>query len=175
MGSKDLGNATAEAYFLNNLSQAVVLPLQNDGQWKNSRLRIILGGRVQTTVNTAFSVQVYFGSSTTFGLIPVIASATKIFTTNYVTVNNKKTNWQIDINIFWDGDAKTFDGNTFGQMGNTILGQNTLSGVPSADPNLHNASNSFQGLFYGLGFTGIFNSSSTGNHAFLDVCSLELL
>jgi len=173
-GSLDLGNATAETYFLNNINQAVVLPLQNDGQWTNHRLCVYLGGRVQTTANVNFALGVYFGSATTFGTIPIISKATKIYTTNFVQVNNKKTNWQVDVNIFWDGDSKTIDGNTFGQMGNIVLGQNTLSVSPSADPNLHNSSNSFQNVFYGLGVTGLFGSSSTGNHAFLDVFTLEL-
>lgn len=174
-GSPDLGNATTESYFLNNLAQAVVLPLQNDGQWVNHRLAVHMGGRVQTTINVAFAVSIYFGSSTHFGIIPAIASNTRIFTTNYATVNALKTNWQLDLNIFWDGDSKTICGNTFGQMGDTILGQGTLEATPAADPNLHNNSNSFQNVFYGLGVTGQFNSSSTGNHAYLDVFSLELI
>lgn len=174
-GSPDLGNATAESYFLNNLNQAAVLPLQNDGQWVNHRLVVHMGGRVQTSANVAFAISVYFGSSTQFGIIPVISKATRIYTTNFATVNNQKTNWQLDLSIFWDGDSKTICGNTTGQMGDTILGQNTLQAKPSADPNLHNNSNSFQGVFYGLGVTGQFNSSNAGNHAFLDVFTLELL
>ena len=106
---------------------------------------------------------------------PAIAHSTRIYYTNFVTINNQKTNWQLDLKVFWDGDSKTFCGNTEGQMGDTILGQNTLQAKPPADPNLHNNSNSFQGVFYALGVTGQFNSSNAGNHAFLDVFTLELL
>ena len=174
-GSPDLGNVIAESYFLNNISQAAVLPLQNDGQWSNHRMRVIMAGRVQTNANVNFAFSIYFGQTTAFGTIPAIASATKIYTSNFVQVNNKKTNWQLDVSFFWDSDSKTIDGYTIGQMGNVVLGQNTLSKAPSADPNLHNSSNSFQNVFYGLGVTGIFGSSSIGNHAFLDVFTLELL
>ena len=174
-GSPDLGNATSESYFLNNITQAAVLPLQNDGQWTNHRLIVRMGGRVQTNSNVAFQMSLYFGQSTQHGTLPTFTSCTKIYTTNYATVNNKKTDWQSDLNIFWDGDAKVINGNTMGQIGSTILGSATLIVSPSADPNLHNSSNSFQNIFYGLAATGQFNTSSTGNHAFLDVFTLELI
>ena len=173
--SLDIGNATAETLFQNKIGGALVLPLQNDGQWTNARLAVHIGGRVQTTSNLNYTLAVYFSSNTVFGVPATVAQSTKIYTTGPTIVNNKQTNWQLDLNIFWDGTSKTFCGNTIGQIGDYILGQNTLIATPTADPNLHNSSNSFQNVFYALSFTGLFSGSSSGNHAFIDVCSLEHL
>lgn len=173
--SLDLGNATAEQQFANNAGGVLVLPLPSDGQLVNSRFRVHLGGRVQTISNLTFTLAVYFGSSTTFGGASPIASNTLMLTTNANTVNAKKTNYQLDMDLFWDDDSDSISGTWLGQIANSIIGASTLANTPTADADLHGDSNSFQGTHYGLTFTGLFSGSSTGNHAFLDVLSIELV
>lgn len=176
MPSLDLGNATAEKQFLNSQSTAVVLPLQNDGQCSNHRLRGHLGGRVQTTSNLTFALSLYFGSTNVFGAAGAIASNTQLYTSSGLTVNAIKSNFFVDMDFFWDADSKTFCGVCGpGQIANQIIGPSNLVNIPSADPNLHINSNSFQSVFYGLTVTGLFSGSSAGNHAFLDIFTMELL
>jgi hypothetical protein len=171
--SQDLGNVTSATQFKNSQGGPFVLVMPNDGQFSNHRLRLHLGGRVQTTTNLNFTLNVYFGSSTTFGAAAAIASNTLLYTTNAATVNTVKSNYHLDIDMFWDNDGKIICGIAQGQIANAIVGPGALANIPVADPNLHNTSNSFQGTFYGITVAGLFSGSSAGNHAYLDVFNLE--
>lgn len=164
----DIGNASAETQFsnLNGAQASLVLPA--DGQFTNSRLKVRIGGRVSTTSNLTFTVKLYFGTSAT------IASNTLIFSSGAQTINAIKTNWHIDLDLFWDSDSSTFCGIGQGQAGNGVIGPAALSNVPSANPNNRNTLSN-AAVSYGFTVTGQFSGSSAGNHAFLDLFNIELL
>lgn len=166
--SLDLGNAIAEKQFVNSQSAQANLVLPADGQFTNSRLKLRLAGRVATTSNLTFQVNLYFGTSAT------IASNTLLFSSGLQTVNNLKTNWFMDVDFYWDGDSSTFCGIGSGQMSNGIIGPASLANVPSANPNIRNTISN-AATAYGFTATGQFSGSSTGNHSFLDVFNIELL
>jgi hypothetical protein len=171
----DLGNATANTQFKNSQGTAFLLPMPSDGQFSNHRLRVHLGGRVQTTTNLTFTLNAYIGSTTVFGTAAAIASNTLLYTSNAVTVNAIRSNYQLDLDLFWDNDAKLICGTGLGQVANQIIGASALANTPTADPNLHNTNNSFQGTHYSITVAGLFSGSSTGNHAYLDVFNMEVL
>lgn len=166
--SQDIGNVTAETQFKNSQGAQANLVLPADGQFINSRLKIRLGGRVATTSNLTFTVNLYFGTSAT------IASNTLLLSSGAQTVNTKKTNWHIDVDLFWDGDSNTFCGIGSGQMSNGPIGPSALSNVPSANPNVRNTISN-AATAYGFTVTGQFSGSSSGNHSFLDIFNVELL
>jgi hypothetical protein len=162
-----LGNASAETTFKNSLGGVAALPLQTDNQFTNKRFVINAAGRVATTSNLTFQVNIYLGTTGT--------TADKlIYTTSGLTVNNKKSNWHLDLNCFWDSDAQIINGSGFGQIDNQQVGSGGLTNVITLDPNLHGSSNSFQNTFYKFTVTGLFSGSSTGNHAFLDILEVTL-
>lgn len=165
--SLDLGNASSESAFLDSTGVAAKLLLQTDNQFANKRFALALAGRVATNSNLAFTVNIYLGKLGT-------TADTKIFTSNANTVNNKKSNWHIDLNMFWDSDAMVINGHAEGQINNNPIGSSGLANTPVIDPNLHNTSNSFQGVYYKFTVSGLFSGSSAGNHAFLDVFELSL-
>jgi hypothetical protein len=165
--SLDLGNASAETAFKNSLGQIATLLLQTDNQFTNKRFVLNLAGRVATSSNLTFQINVYLGTTGT-------TADTLIYSTSGLTVNAKKSNWHLDLNCFWDSDAQLINGSGFGQVDNQQVGAGGLTNVPKIDPNLHNTSNSFQGTFYKFTVTGLFSGSSTGSHAFLDVLELTL-
>lgn len=165
--SLDLGNASSETNFLNSLGQTASLILQTDNQFSNRRFVLNLAGRVATTSNLNFTVNVYLGTKGS-------TSDTLIFTSGANAVNAKKSNWHLDINMFWDSDAQLINGSGYGQTDNQTVGPSNLQNAPKVDPNLHNSSNSFQGTFYKFTVTGTFSGSSAGNHAFLDVFEVTL-
>lgn len=165
--SLDLGNASAETFFLNSRGLTAGLPLQVDGQFTNKRFVINAAGRVATTSNLTFQVNIYLGTKGT-------TADTLIYTTSGLTVNAKKSNWHLDLNCFWDSDAQLINGSGFGQVDNQQVGSGGLTNVITLDSNLHNSSNSFQGTFYKFTVTGLFSGSSAGNHAFLDILEVTL-
>lgn len=164
----DLGNVTAETQFRNLNSAQANLVLPADGQFTNSWLKLRIAGRVATTSNLTFQVNLYFGTSAT------IASNTLLLSSGAQTVNTKKTNWHIDVDFFWDGDSNTFCGIGIGQMANGPIGPTALANVPSANPNIRNTLSN-AATAYGFTVTGQFSGSSAGNHAFLDIFNVELL
>lgn len=165
--SLNLGNASTETTFLNSRGTAAVLPLQTDNQFTNRRFVLNAAGRVATTTNLTFQINIYLGTTGT-------TADTLIFTTNGLTVNAKKSNWHLDLNMFWDSDAQIINGSGFGQIDNQQIGAGGLTNVLKLDPNLHGSSNSFQGVFYKFSVTGLFSGSSTGNGAFLDILEVTL-
>ena len=165
--SLDLGNASSETAFQNSQGKTAALVLQTDNQFTNKRFVLNLAGRVATSSNLAFTLNVYLGTAGT-------TADTMIFTSSAMTVNAKKTNWHLDINMFWDGDAQVINGSGFGQVDNQQIGASGLINTPTIDPNLHNTSNSFQGTFYKFTVTGAFSGSSSGNHAYLDILEVTL-
>jgi hypothetical protein len=165
--SLNLGNASSETTFLNSRGTVAALPLQTDGQFTNKRFAINVAGRVATTSNLTFQVNVYLGTTGT-------TADTLIFTSSGLTVNAKKSNWHLDLNCFWDSDAQLINGSGFGQIDNQQVGSGGLTNVIKLDPNLHGSSNSFQNMFYKFTVTGLFSGSSAGNSAFLDILEVTL-
>lgn len=166
--SNDLGNAFAESFFIDSLSNVAHVRLQTDGQFTNRRFTLYAAGRVVTTANLNFTLNVYLGTTKT-------TADTLIFSSGAQIVNNRKTNWHIDANMFWDGDSKRINGNGEGQVDNAPIGAAGLANIAIIDPNLHNVSNSFQALIYKFSVTGTFSGSSAGSHAFLDVLEIALI
>ena len=166
----DIGNVTAETQFSNGRAGLLTLTLPSNNSLANKRFRVVLGGRVQTTSNVTFTLNLYFGISST------IASNTQIFTSGAQTVNNVSTNFSMSVEMFWDATGLRINGIGSGQMGNGPIGQAGLVNVvTSADPNRDSSTFLNSGAAYGFTVTGIFGSSSTGNHAFVDIFDLEQL
>jgi hypothetical protein len=165
--SNDLGNASVETLFtdINKLPNSIRVP--TDNQLTNKRFTLHIGGRVATTSNLTFTVNLRFGTTRSL-------SDTLVFTSQAMTVNAKKTNWHMDIYMFWDGDSQLINANGIGQVDNSVIGPTGLANAPTVDPNLHNTSNSFQATFYRFTASGQFSGSSAGNHAFIDVFELEI-
>jgi len=165
--SLDLGNASAETFFLNSRGLTAALPLQVDGQFTNKRFIINAAGRVATNSNLTFQVNIYIGTTGT-------TADTLIYTTSGLTVNAKKSNWHLDLNCFRDSDAQLINGSGFGQIDNQQVGAGGLTNIIKLDPALHQTSNSFQGVFYKISASGLFSGSSAGNHSFLDILEITL-
>jgi len=167
LSSSDLGNATTETLFTGGglgAGQTLILGLPNNGNLLNRRFRVGLAGRVQTTTAINFTVAAYFG----FG---AIAANTLLFSSGSVSINGK-TNWEMDLSMFWDGDGQTLNGNGQGQVGGSVLGSGALNASPSANPI---TITTIAAVSYGFTVTGLFGTSNTGNHAFVDAFDLELL
>lgn len=164
----DLGNATAETQFKNGRGAQLSLALPSNNSLTNKSFRVRISGRVATTSNLTFTVSLYFGLSST------IASNTLLYTTNAVVVNNVSSNWEFWADCFWSTNG-TITGRAEGQIANQIFGPGTLANTPNADPNRD--SNTFlqSGATYAFTVTGQFSGSSTGNHAFIDDLSLEVV
>lgn len=165
--SLDLGNASSATLFKGSNGATAALNLQTDNQFTNRRFILNLAGRVATSSNLTFTINIYLGTTGT--------TADKlIFASGANTVNTKKTNWHIDLSMFWDSDAQIINGIGSGQIDNNPIGAAGLAGVLALDPNLHNTSNSFQGVFNKFTVTGTFSGSSAGNHAFIDIFEVTL-
>jgi hypothetical protein len=165
--SLNLGNAATEMFFLNSLGKTAFVRLYTDGQFRNKRFVVNAAGRVVTSSNLTFTINLYLGTTGT-------PADTLIFSSGALTCNAKKSNWFVDLNCFWDGDSQLINGSGFGQLDNQQIGAGGLTNVPKLDPSLHNSSNSFQGVTYMITVSGTFSGSSAGNGAFLDVLEITL-
>jgi hypothetical protein len=167
----DLGNQTSETQMPNGRGASLVLPLPSNGSLAQRRFRVVIAGRVQTTITTTFTLNLYFGFS------PILASNTLIFSSGPNSVNNVSSNFSITVDMFWTAAGLTICGAPGdGQMNNNPIGPSSLSNViTNVDPNRD--SNSFlqSGATYGFTATGTFGSTSAGNHAFVDLFELEAL
>ena len=169
LASTDLGNATAETQFLNARGAQMVLVLPSNNSLASRPFRIRSDGRVSTTTNATFQFTVYFGFSKT------LSANTLMFTTNGLTVNALTSNWMLALDLYWDSTSDLITGTAFGQIANQIVGPAALANTPSANPNRDSSTTLASGPTYGFTATGLFSSSSTGNHAFVDKFALELL
>jgi hypothetical protein len=167
----DLGNQTSETQLPNGRGASLVLPLPSNGSLANKRFRIVVSGRVATTITNTFTINVYSGFA------PVIASNLLIFSTGPQSVNSISSNYSMTIDLFWSTGNRTINGGPGqGQMANSPIGPASLNNpVVNADPNRD--SNPFlqSGATYGFTLTGQFGSGSAGNHAFVDIFELEEL
>lgn len=164
----DVGNVTAETQMPDGRGNPLKLILLSNGVLKNKGFRARLGGRVQTSTNTTFTVALYFGISSTIG------NNTQLLTSGAQSINNTKSNWEIWLEGFWDSDSQSITGWVAGQVGNNIIGPSTLENtLLSADPNRDSNPSLQSGSFYGFTVTGLFGGSSSGNHAFVDIFDLE--
>lgn len=164
----DLGNRTVETQLPDGRNSPLILQLPSNGTLVNKSFRVRLYGRVATSINNLYTIQVYFGFD------PVISKNTLIFSSGAQSVPAIKSNWELWIDLSWDNDSKTINGRGEGQLANNILGPMTLLNVPfAADPNRD--SNTFlqSGPSYAFTATGQFSIPSAGNHAFVDLMNLE--
>jgi hypothetical protein len=166
--STDLGNATAETQFLNSNGKLLTLPLPSNNSLAQKRFIVKAAGRVKTTSNLTFTLNLYFGISAT------IASNTLIFTSAAQTVNSLSTNWMMNVELFWDVTSQRINGWGFGQVANSVLGPSGLvNPVTSADPNRDTSTTLNSGAAYGFTLTGLFSGSSAGNSSIVDIFDLE--
>lgn len=163
----DLGNQTSETLMPNGRGTSLVLPLPSNGSLANRRFRVVVSGRVQTSLNSTFTVNVYFGFS------PTLSSNTLIFSTGAVAVNSSNTGFSFTIDMFWSATGLTVNGVGEGQSNNNPVGRIAMANtIPNVDPFHDNNPNS---ITYGFSATGTFGSSSAANHAFIDLFELEAL
>lgn len=166
----DFGNVTAETQISNGRGTPLTLPLPSNGSLGNRRFRLVLSGRIQTSITNTFTANVYFGLSST------IASNTLLFSTGANSVNSTNTNFSLSIDLFWSTPSLTIDGLGSGQMNNNPIGPSSLSNIiTAADPNRDSSTTLASGATYGFTVTGLFGSSSAGNHAFVDLFEMEAL
>lgn len=166
--SADLGNTTAEKQFINGRAVSPArldCRLPSNGGMANKPFGIHIAGRVSTTTNRTFTVNLYFGRDTT------ITNNTLMLTSSANTVNNVSTSWDMWARCFWSRDGKSITGNGGGQIGNSVLGPFALSNVISADPDRDSLT--YFVAPYGFTVTGQFDGSDTGNHAYVDIFDLE--
>jgi len=167
--SNDIGNVSAETQWPDGRGKLLILPLASNNSLANQSFRIRTFGRCQTTTNTTFAVNFYFGLS------PVLANNTLIFLSGSQVVNALSSNFLIWLDLTWDSTSQVINGTGQGQIANNIVGPSTLQNTFTADPNRD--SNTFlqSGATYGFTLTGQFGGASAGNHAFMDDFSLELI
>jgi hypothetical protein len=166
----DLGNVTSETQMPNGRGTPLILPLPSNNSLANKRFRIVIAGRVQTTINTTFTLNAYFGFSTT------LASNTAIFSTGANTVNNTNTGFSLAIDLYWNAGSLTITGSGQGQINNNTIGMSGITNsITSVDPNRDSSTFLASGATYGFTITGLFGNSSTGNHAFADIFEMEEL
>ena len=164
----DLGATTVEKQFPNGRATPLLLQLPSNNSLANKSFAIHQCGRVSTSANLTFIINLYFG------LDPIISHNTLIWTAGPQQVNNKSSNFDLWLKLYWDSVSQTITGQGDGQVANNIVGPSTLINIPSADPNRD--SNSFlqSGPTYGFTITGTFSGGGT-NHAFIDELALESL
>lgn len=166
----DLGNVTVETQFPNGRAAQLNLPLPSNGMLANKRFRLVVSGRVQTTITNTFNLNVYFGFSTT------ISANTLIFSTGANSVNNINTGFNLWIDLYWNATALTISGRGEGQINNNPIGPSGLSNtISSVDPNRDSSTFLASGATYGFTITGTFGSTSANNHAFADIFEMEEL
>lgn len=165
----DLGNVTAETQLVNARGSIVTLPLPSNGSLANKRFRLVSTGRLQTTINTTFTLNFYFGLSTT------IASNTLILSSGAQTVNNVNANYSMWLDMYWESINKIIGGTGQGQMNNSPIGPTTMANTITADPFRDNSTFLATGPTYGFTITGKFGNSSSGNHAYVHSFDLEEL
>lgn len=166
----DLGNQTSETQMPNGRGASLVLPLPSNGMLANKRFRIVTSGRVQTTINTTFTLTIYSGQSRT------IAANVLIFSSGAITVNNTNTGFNVLLDLYWNSASLTISGSGQGQMNNNTIGPSGLAAtITNLDPSRDSSTFLASGPTYGFTITGMFGNSSTGNHAFVDILELEEL
>lgn len=166
--SSDIGNATSETQFKDGRSNLLQLPLPSNNSLANRSFRARISGRVSTTSNLNFTLNVYFGISST------IANNTLIFGSGQTAVNTVSSAFEVWLDMQWTADGKIITGCGRGQLANNILGPSTLNNTPlSADPNRDSSTFLASGATYGFTATGQFSGSSSGNHATIDNFDLE--
>lgn len=166
----DLGNQTSETQMPNGRGTPLILPLPSNGSLANKRFRLIVSGRIATTTNTTFNLNVYFGFSAT------LASNTLIFSSGANTVNNTNTGFSLWVDLYWNAANLSITGRGEGQMNNNPIGPSGISNsITSVDPARDSSTFLASGATYGFTTTGTFGASSTGNHAFVDIFEMEEL
>ena len=166
----DLGNQTSETQMPNGRGASLVLPLPSNGSLANKRFRLIVSGRVSTTINTTLTLNFYSGFSAT------ISKNLQIFSTGAQTVNNTSTNFSVWLDLYWGGSSQLITGVGEGQFdGNPVGSAGLTSSITGVDPNRDSSTFLASGPTYGFTLTGQFGNSSTANHAFIDIFELEEL
>ena len=160
--SADLGNVTSTASgFLNSASAAIVLPLFPALHLKNRMFEVRAWGRVEggTTVN--FTPSLYFGTSATVANDTLLKSATA------AAVDSAKHSWQMVAELVWDADSDKIEGCVYFRIADVaITAQVVTAVISSADPEDNTAR--------GFIISGLFSTSNSGNHAYLDGFQLEI-
>lgn len=164
----DLGNKTAETQLVNARGSIITVPLPSNGSLANKRFRLVSTGRIQTSINTTFTLNFYFGLSGT------ISSNTLIFSSGPQTINNVNTNYSMWLDMFW-GSNQAIEGTGHGQMNNFPIGPAGMNNTVTADPNRDSSTSLATGATYGFTITGQFGNSSAGNHAIVNSFDLEEL
>ena len=164
----DLGATTVEHQFPNGRGVPILLQLPSNNSLANKSFAVHTTGRVATSANLTFLINIYFG------LDPVIAHNTLIWSAGPQQVNATSSNFDLRLSMFWDSTSQTITGAGQGQVANQIAGPATLFSTPHADPNRD--SNTFlqSGPTYGFTITGTFSGAGV-NHAFIDEFALESL
>jgi|SRR5215472_2252901 len=166
----DLGNAIAETQMPNGRGTPLILSLPSNNSLANKRFAMAVAGRVDATINTTFTLNVYFGFSTT------IASNTQIFNCGAITVNTQNTNFNLRIEFYWDNVSNTITGSGQGFMANSPIGPATLVNIiTNVDPNRDSNTFLASGTTYAFTLTGQFGNTSAGNHASVNIFDLETL
>lgn len=171
--SAALGNATSETQFTTTavsggLAAASVLmcriPASN--VLKGRPFVLNVAGRVTTGTTSNYTAKVYFGGNTT------PSNNTQIATTGAVSVASAKSNWGLNIEMFWDSTSQVLNGVFYGWNHTSSVAQATLSAQPtsvdlSATEVTLNSGIGATSLVFTV--TGLFGSSNASNTAFVDV------
>jgi hypothetical protein len=166
----DLGNQTVETQMPNGRGAPLILPLPSNGSLSNKRFRLVLAGRVQTSIVNTFTLNIYFGFS------PTITLNTLLFSTGAQSVNNANTNYSLTVDLYWGNASKLLTGTAQGQFSDNPIGISGIANsIPNVDPFRDNSTFLASGPTYAFTVTGLFGSSSTGNHATVDIYEMEEL
>lgn len=164
--SLDLGNVSVETQFKGNNGTQLQLILPANGSLANNGFRIRVSGRIATTSNLTFNVKMYFG-------LGAISANTLFFDCGAQTINNLKIGYSFRIDNHWSGDGQAITGWGAGQVGNNIVGPQTLTNVITAVNPSRDSDPTIRSSFYGFTLTGQFSGSSAGNHAYVDNFDME--
>lgn len=153
----------------NGRGALLILPLPSNNSLADKRFRVVVSGRVQTTITNTFTLNVYFGFSST------ISKNTLIFSSGANSVNNINSNYSMTVDLYWSAAGLTINGGPGqGQMNNNPIGPAALSNpITAVDPNRDSSTFLQSGATYGFTLTGQFGSTSSSNHAYADIFELE--
>lgn len=168
--SQNLGNATNETQFQGakpavGLSGGnLVLQLPRSGELSNRHLRFKIVGRVIPGTAGTFDLKMY---------LTKIAAGNLLFDTGAISLAGN-TSFLVLIDCVWDQSSNTFNGVSYGQMGNTALGLAGFNNTPTSIT-IGNSTNADITKFETLLLTGQFGTSNAANGAFVDAFEVESL
>lgn len=166
-----LNNPTSATVFKagapNNTNKAVSVGINGDFGGSSVAFRVRARGRATTGTTSNFQAKIQFSTDITNNNAATAGNNTDVFTLTNRSLASITRYWEIDLRLYWDATSQRLTGQSNGFNNETIETANAaITALTGVDLTSATA---------GFVVAATFGTSNSGNNAFLDEFSMELL